>query len=180
MSKHTISFGLSPSSIDDALKQLEAYMTRIQKATAYFMEDLAILGCRRMEQAINRAQADTEGGGGGVNDASTTWYKKEETGTSVVFTIEMFGEGVLFVEFGAGVHFNDNLHGSPHPQGVELGYTIGDYPSEHPPSQGRYDGWMSPFGYTHGQKAACAIPAAMNEMRTNLIKAAQEAWAQAG
>ena len=177
MSKHRITFGLSVSDISNALEELERYITRLQRATAYFSEALALLGCKRMEQAIENAQAATEGGDGGFNDAFATWYKKEETDTTVTYIIEMSGEGVLFVEFGAGVHFNGHLHGSPHPQGVELGYTIGDYPGL---GQGKYDGWMSPFGYTHGQQAACAIPAAMAEMRTNLIQAAREAWAQAG
>lgn len=175
--KHTVTFDLSISSIENAIKELEAYKSRIQKAAQIFCEELALFGCQEMNQAISVAQAETDAGGGGVNDAFATWYKKEETGDSVVFIIEMAGDGVLFVEFGAGVHFNGNLHGSPHPQGAKLGYTIGDY---RPGSRGQFDGWMSPLGYTHGQKAACAIPAAMATMRERLISAAQEAWKQVG
>ena len=42
-------------------------------------------------------------------------------------TLRLYGEDVMFVEFGAGVHFNGPAGSSPNPLGVQLGYTIGSY-----------------------------------------------------
>ena len=37
------------------------------------------------------------------------------------------GEDAVWVEFGAGVHYNGSAGTSPHPKGSELGFTIGGY-----------------------------------------------------
>lgn len=34
---------------------------------------------------------------------------------------------MLFIEFGAGIHYNGSAGSSPHPKGNEFGYTIGSY-----------------------------------------------------
>lgn len=52
-------------------------------------------------------------------------------------TLRLRGEDVMFVEFGAGVHYNGPPGQSPNPKGAELGYTIGSYGL----GQGRYDHW---------------------------------------
>lgn len=175
MSKHVVSFELSVSSVENALKELERYSKRFMVAADIFMRELALMGIRKIEDRWASTAGESYNRG-----HSTGFYEVEETDDRIVFVISITGEHVVFVEFGTGVHYNGHLHGSPHPKGVELGMTIGDYPSENPPSQGRYDGWKSPFGYTHGEEAACAIPAAVNEMRQNLLRVAQEAWRQAG
>lgn len=37
------------------------------------------------------------------------------------------GRELLFIEFGAGIHYNGSAGSSPHPKGNEFGYTIGSY-----------------------------------------------------
>lgn len=51
--------------------------------------------------------------------------------------LRLRGEDVMFVEFGAGIHYNSPAGTSPHPKGLELGYTIGSYGM----GQGANDFW---------------------------------------
>lgn len=176
MSKHVVSFELSVSSVENALKELERYSKRFMVASELFCQKLAALGVRTIDAYYSAAPGDAD-------KAHTTSYEKvEQDDSHVVFRISLRGKDMLFVEFGSGVFYNENLHGSPHPKGVELGMTIGDYPGL---GQGQYDSWFyrdegGEWHITNGQQAACTIPTAMNEMRQNILNAAQEAWRQAG
>lgn len=176
--KHTVTFDLSVSQIEKAIKELEAYKSRCALAAEIFAARLVELGMQRAETAIESAAADPNASKAHM----ITWERVERDLDHIVFKIILSGSDILFIEFGAGVHYNDGaLHSSIHPQGAELGYTIGDYGMGQGANE---DGWSYQAGdrrvHTLGQRAACAIPAAMATMRENLISAAQEAWKQVG
>ena len=178
MSKHVVKFELSVSSVENALKELERYSKRFMVAADIFAMKLATLGVKQIDETIAGNSAHDENAS---MEHSTTYRRVEGSGTHVVYEVVLFGSQVLFIEFGAGVYWNDHaLHSSIHPKGAELGYTIGDYGM----GQGAKNVWAYREGgewfATTGQRAACAIPAAMNMMRQNILNAAQEAWRQAG
>ena len=101
MSKHTISFGLSPSSIDDALKELEAYSKRFSIASALFCQKLARMGIRTIDEHYNAAPGDAD------KSHTTGYIEVERNSEHAVYKILLSGAAVLFVEFGAGVYYND-------------------------------------------------------------------------
>lgn len=73
-------------------------------------------------------------------------------------TLRLQGEQAVFVEFGAGVYYNGAAGSSPHPYGVELGYTIGDYGW----GFGQFDEWgytdaNGKYRLTHGTPAAMPL-----------------------
>ena len=136
----TIKVRLSTDSIQSAIKQLEKYKKQIGNKNRAMVDKLAKLG----EEYIQENSKYTE------NDPGTTSPRTEQNGTTSTSEVLWKGEQITFIEFGAGVYFNDNPHGSPHPKGVQMGMTIGDYGYH----QGLKESWKKPDGeWTHGTPA---------------------------
>ena len=91
-------------------------------------------------------------------------------------TLSLVGEQAVFVEFGAGIHYNGKAGSSPHDLGVELGYTIGSYGM----GQGANDYWFHKEGgewvQSEGTEAAMPLFRAGQAMRNNLVSKAREAF----
>ena len=92
-------------------------------------------------------------------------------------TLRLRGEDVMFVEFGAGVHYNTPAGQSPHPLGVELGYTIGSYGH----GQGANDYWYytDDDGYMHqsyGTEATMPMWKADQEIRQKFASIAKQVF----
>lgn len=136
----TIKVRLSTDSIQSAIKQLEKYKKQIGNKNRAMVDKLAKLG----EEYIQENSKYTE------NDPGTTSHRTKQNGTTSTSEVLWKGEQITFIEFGAGVYFNDNPHGSPHPKGVQMGMTIGDYGYH----QGLKESWKKPDGeWTHGTPA---------------------------
>lgn len=97
----------------------------------------------------------------------------------VTATFTVTGEQLLFIEFGTGVHFNGHPHSSPHPDGVKLGYTIGDYSNKH---NGLKDGWVyfdteeQRYKYTNGIKALMPVYKADLRIILTIVDVAKEVF----
>ena len=171
-----ITISLSISSVENALKELEDYRLRLIRASSLFVEKLAQIGVKAMDEAIASAPASPLAS----KEHSTEITLVERDNQHVVYSLSLSGANILFIEFGAGVFYNDQaLHSSVHPQGVELGYTIGDYGR----GQGARNAWSyrdasGQWQTTTGQRASCAIPKAMSEMVDKVLQTAREAWAE--
>ena len=123
----TISFDvLDPASIDNAISELEAY-------TRWFTERCEVLRQRVAERIQWNAQD-------GFNSARGNQLLYNDEGFTVDNTVNVtvthngtvsvvFAKGpeAVFIEFGAGVYHNGPAGDSPHPWGIENGYTIGSY-----------------------------------------------------
>ena len=145
----TIKMNLSQDSIQSAIKQLEKYKKQIGNKNRAMVDKLAKLG----EEYVQENSKYTE------NDPGTTSHKTVQNGTTATSEVLWKGEQITFIEFGAGVYFNDNPHGSPHPKGVEMGMTIGDYGYH----QGLKESWKKPDGeWTHGTPALMPMWRAIN------------------
>lgn len=96
-------------------------------------------------------------------------------------TLRLRGKDVMFVEFGAGVHFNGPAGQSPHPLGLELGYTIGSYGL----GQGKYDTWVyktddGVYHVSEGTEAMMPMWRADQEIRNTFASIAKRVFGVTG
>lgn len=167
-----ISVSLSSSSIDNAIRTLEAYKNGLPRRAKELCGKLAAMGATKASLGFARAIYD----GAPDNEVSV-----EETDTGYV--IKASGETVLFVEFGTGV-----VHPNNHPLASEMGMIRGAYGKGHGSQNtwGYYgepgtNGWK-PYGrdvvLTHGNPANMPMYLTAKELRKVLVDTAREVFKQ--
>ena len=123
MGRKVISFGLSTSEIDRAMKELADYKQEILQKTELLREKVAE---RLADEAKNGFS------GAVVDDLTRGGQRFAQVDVSVdnrgsVTVVVASGKDAVWVEFGAGVYHNGSPGSSPHPNGAELGMTIGGF-----------------------------------------------------
>ena len=123
MGRKVISFGLSTSEIDRAMKELADYKQEILQKTELLREKVAE---RLADEAKNGFS------GAVVDDLTRGGQRFAQVDVSVdnrgsVTVVVASGKDAVWVEFGAGVYHNGSPGSSPHPHGAELGMTIGGF-----------------------------------------------------
>lgn len=123
MGRKVISFGLSTSEINRAMKELADYKQEILHKTELLREKVAE---RLADEAKNGFS------GAVVDDLTRGGQRFAQVDVSVdnrgsVTVVVASGEDAVWVEFGAGVYHNGSPGSSPHPRGAELGMTIGGF-----------------------------------------------------
>lgn len=123
MGRKVISFGLSTSEINQAMKELGDYKQEILHKTELLREKVAE---RLADEAKNGFS------GAVVDDLTRGEQRFAQVDVSVdnrgaVTVVVASGEDAVWVEFGAGVYHNGSPGSSPHPHGAELGMTIGGF-----------------------------------------------------
>lgn len=174
MSKN-IYFGLSESSIDRAIKELQEYKAEFDKKCKAFRHAVA----ERVKQYADAEYANTWYNDlviGGKQSVYIPTYVEETDEASIVVAQ---GVVAVFIEFGAGVHHNmgkSMLWKSPHPWGIELGATIGSYPDRALiPSAGKNDKWeIGPNEWTYGTQAQMPLYKAWNYAMADIEDIAKE------
>jgi len=162
----TITFGLSVSSIEQALKELESYQSKLQAKADLLRQRVANRLAAEAQQGFNGAVVDDlteQSGSPRIANVNVTVSDKD-TVTLVIAN----GEDAIWVEFGAGVYHNGSVGSSPNPYGAELGYTIGNYGH----GRGKQEKWAFKEGdvkiWTHGTPARMpmyrAVQAVVNEI----------------
>lgn len=147
---------LDPSSFVKAAKKVRAYENKVINNNREFLKDLALEGIMEADDVLSsEAVADDY-----VAPHLSTLNPHVMNGKSkgdMSITLRLQGEQAVFVEFGAGVYYNGSPGTSPHPYGVELGFTIGDYGS----GLGKNDTWEyvknGKYHITHGTPAAMPL-----------------------
>lgn len=171
MARKTIKIDLfDGKSLDNAIKQIQEYKERLSNKCEMFVHRLAEVGIPIIDQNIALAAGDSDKG-------HNTYIKINSFGSYSQARLIVEGKDLLFIEFGAGVHYNGNLGGSPHPKGKEMGYTIGSYGK----GQGKNDFW---FYYadsgeavmSHGTKSTMPVYKAGIEIRRQVLKIAREVF----
>lgn len=149
--KRVISFGLSEKEIDRALRELTDYKQEIIQKAELLRDKVA----ERLAE-----EAKTGFSGAVVDDLVKGGQKFAQVDVSVdsrgsVTVVVASGEDAVWVEFGAGVYHNGSPGSSPHPNGAELGMTIGGF--------GKGNGKKKVWGYYEdGElKLTCGTPARM-------------------
>ena len=173
MARKTIKIDLfDGKSLDNAIKQIQEYKRTLNDKCEMFVRRLAEVGIPIIDQNIASAAGDSDKG-------HNTYIKINSFGSYSQAQLIVEGKDLLFIEFGAGVHYNGNLGGSPHPKGKEMGYTIGSYGK----GQGKNDFW---FYYadsgeavmSHGTHATMPVYKAGVEIRRQMLKIAREVFGE--
>jgi len=172
MAKRVIKMRLSSASINETVKLLREYKEELRLKSSIFVQRLAELGLKIVEQKKTSFRGSSNG-----NDLNTyIWL--DENDSKVTATLVLAGRDVAFVEFGAGIHYNTPVGTSPHPKGGELGLTIGSY------GQGKgandywfyYDQDLGRVRFTYGTSAAKPMSSADEEIRNQFISVAREVF----
>lgn len=164
--------------VGEALKQVEEFKKRFLEKQKRFLERLAEIGVSEAEARFSTAQYD------GTNDVQVS---KPEWVSENKIIVKATGRSVLFIEFGAGVHYSAD----PHPKASEFGYERGGYGQ----GRGKHDSWyykgepgtngqvpkkekLAEKGlvYTHGNPANRCMWEAGKKIRSQILKIAQEVF----
>ena len=155
--------GEAAKAVSEFNAETEIKIERFAKRVAEIVEEVA-------DQLFS--QADVDINPNGTTKKANVSVSYSGSGSSYVVIAE--GEEVFFVEFGAGVFYNEKP--SPHPRGEELGMLIGEY------GYGR--GNRKIWGFrengelylTHGTPAAMPMYKAATYVRNNIITIAREVF----
>lgn len=167
-----IEIELSTKDLDRAIKEIEKYKQDFQQKVEIFRQRLADELADEARAGFNSAVVD-DLVKGGYRSPNVEVFVKDEGNLSIVIAE---GEDAIWCEFGAGVYHNGSVGGSPHPLGVELGYTIGSY--------GKGYGKGKAWGYyedgeleiTRGTPASMPMYNAMKSVMAKAITIAREVW----
>lgn len=143
---------LSSRSVDEAIRELRAYEQSLTDKQNLLVERVG----RRLEEyarmGFSAAVVDDIVNAGPRPANVTITTDPSSDGTCVVIAS---GKDAVWVEFGAGVYHNGSVGSSPHPNGGQLGMTIGSYGRGR--GKGNVWGYYSPedggLVLTHGTPA---------------------------
>lgn len=173
MGKKIITFGLSGQDIDGAIKELEQYKQDILKKTELLREKVADRLADEAQKGFNGAVVDDLVRGGkryGQVEVSV-----DNRGAITVVIAD--GEDAVWIEFGAGVHHNGSPGSSPHPNGAELGMTIGGFGK----GNGKKDTWGfyedGELKLTRGTPATMPMARAVTTVCNEISEIAKEVFA---
>lgn len=152
--------GHSEKSLRKAAKKVRAYQNKLLANNKEFVKDLAVVGLDEASKYLDVIAEDYAKPS--FSTLQPHVYNGDKKGTMST-TIRLQGEQAVFVEFGAGVYYNGNPHGSPHPWGVELGFTIGDYGMH----QGLKKAWVHDGHLYKGTPAAMPLFHASEAIKQN-------------
>ena len=172
MGKKIIRFGLSVRDIDRAMRELEQYKQDIIRKTDLLREKVA----ERLAELSRDGFA-----GAVVDDLLKGGQRTAQVDVSIdqrsnITLVIARGEDAVWVEFGAGVHYNGSAGTSPHPKGSELGFTIGGYGK----GMGKKDVWGfyedGELRLTHGAPAVMPMYNAMKTVCDEIASIAKEVF----
>ena len=164
--QQTIKIKLTPESISEAIEQIESLQTKQKQLPDDICKKIAERTQQLAQQYFDEAWVNDMGRGERTEVNVTVTVEKTANGYKVVAR----GKEAVFVEFGAGVHFNGSAGTSPHPKGTELGFTIGDY-GKH---KGSNDSWRFRDEYgthsTRGTEAQMPLYRAFMEAKSEVLR----------
>lgn len=171
MAHKVLSVSLSRRGIRAIKTRLEAYQLDLPNKMAEFFNRLS------SEVGIPVVDAKYSSGLGDSSKDHTSAVIVTPTPTGAEGILRVEGKDLGFIEFGAGVHFNTPAGTSPHPKGVELGYTIGSYGY----GLGRFELWWytdesGNMQVSFGTEATMPVYSAAQEMRKEIMRICQEVF----
>lgn len=170
--KRTIKLALTPSSIQNAIREVEDLKRKITEGSKQLVRELAKLGYDITSFNFTWAAYD------GTNDVSCHIEERGENMSAVVAV----GEAVLFIEFGTGITFPDN-----HPEAAEHGMIRGGYGKHQGsnPDGWRYRGDPGTYGveekngkvHTYGNPANMSMYLAIQDIERDFAEIARRVFA---
>lgn len=172
MGKKVIRFGLSVRDINSAIRELERYKQDLIRKTDLLREKVAERLAELARTGFAGAVVDDLLQGGQRIAQVDVSIDQRENITLVIAR----GEDAIWVEFGAGVHYNGSAGASPHPKGAELGFTIGGYGK----GMGKKDTWGfyedGELHLTHGTPAVMPMYNAVKTVCDEIADIAREVF----
>ncbi len=123
MGRKKITIGLSEQDIDRAIRELAQYETEFKQKVELLREKVADRLVVEAQSGFKEAVVDDLREGG--QKFADVKVSVNNRGNLSVIVAD--GEDAVWVEFGAGVYHNSSPGSSPHPNGAELGFTIGSF-----------------------------------------------------
>lgn len=164
-----ISFGLSVSEVNKAIQEIEAYKKDLNDKVEIFAKKLSELGLDTAKAII---QSHTASG----STIGSLRIETDTTGQITRMRVVVESEAILFLEFGAGITYNQ---GNENPKADELGYGVGTYPNQthaYDPDGWWYQDESGKWKHTYGTKAVMPMYKASQAMAENAVKIAKEVF----
>lgn len=170
MAKKTLTSNLSIDGIKKLQQDLKNFEQEINRKNVVFVKELAKLGIPIIDNNMAKAKGDS-------NPAHNTVIELTAGTTYSRAVLKVSGEDLLFIEFGAGVHYNGSVGRSPNPKGKEFGYSIGGYGQ----GKGAQDSWtyQAPTGEwirSYGTKATMPVYVASQYIRHQIKSVAKRVF----
>ena len=166
-----VKINVDRADIKDLIHILKSYTKYLPFKCQLFIRRLADIGIKTID-------AKYVSGLGDSSKDHTCEFQLDEEGNVVRGMITVEGKDILFIEFGAGIYFNN---GNTHPKAHELGYGVGTYPGQ----KHAYDpnGWYyrdkdnkDTLRHSLGTEATMPLYNASLEMIANIEQIAQEVF----
>ena len=176
MGRKKISFALSTTDIDRAIKELADYKQDIQRKTDLFREKVAERLAEEAKKGFAGAVVDDVILEGGTHAPEYAQVDVSVDNRGSVTVVVASGEDAIRDEFGAGVYHTGSDGSSSHPHGVELGFTIGSF--------GNGNGKKRTWGFyedgelklTHGTPANMPMSRAVTTVCNEIVPIAKEVF----
>lgn len=172
MGKRTISFSLSESEVERAIKELEAYKKEVVEKTNLLRDRVAERLKEEAQNGFNGAIVDDLITGGARIAEVDVIVESRGSITAVIAS----GDDAVWVEFGAGVYHNGSPGTSPHPRGAEMGLTIGGFGK----GRGKKEVWgffeNGELKLTHGTPAKMPMARAVMVVCDEIVAIAKEVF----
>lgn len=174
MSKQTISVELSEEGVEKALRELSQYKQKVLDKENLLRQKVADFLASESQSGFNGAIVDDLTGKSGGTRYGNVDVSIDDRGNVTVVVAN--GEDAVWIEFGAGVHYNGAVGSSPNPYGAELGFTIGGYGK----GNGRKEKWgfyeKGELKITRGTPAIMPMARAVTSLCNEFPRIAKEVF----
>ena len=159
---------MSPSSIDQLIKELRAYQTSLEDKTKLFCERLAKIGVETAKATVYGLDAVFTG-----ELFQSIHSEQRSSGTTVIFSVVADSEHAIYVEMGTGMVGAESPYPGKLPAVYAQGQTIRQL------SDGRY-GWFyerdGQWYFTEGMPSRPFMYFSSLEMQERIVKIAKEVF----
>ena len=159
---------MSPSSIDQLIKELRAYQTSLEDKTKLFCERLAEIGVETAKATVYGLDAVFTG-----ELFQSIHSEQKSSGATVIFSVVADSEHAIYVEMGTGMVGAESPYPGKLPAVYAQGQTIRQL------SDGRY-GWFyerdGQWYFTEGMPSRPFMYFASLEMQERIVKIAKEVF----
>lgn len=138
-------------SIESVIAELEEYKSHLSDMMERFVKELCEAGLAVAQRALDDGRGDSPKGKG---HAELSISDPTKQGSAVEMRINFSGDSILFIEFGAGIYFNN---GNANPKAAEFGMGVGTYPGQKfaiNPGYWWYKGEDDKLHFSRGTEAA--------------------------
>jgi hypothetical protein len=163
---------LSTKSLRQLSNEFNTYVNTLDLKCERLIERLTAEGIKVVDQNMASFKGDS-------SRSYTTYVSIHRVpNKSVSATLVVENEDILFIEFGAGIYYNN---GNAHPQASELGYGVGTYPDQRNAINPGYWWYKDDDGnglhFSLGTEATMPVYKAYKAMAAQVIEIAKEVFA---